>query len=438
MKIDKSVVKKLFKTSKKARIWALCVAGLFIVVLVSLFYKGTTSQDIPSFNAIPIVQNIGLGQIMQQTVDTELRISGTIEPASNVTILAPFDGVISSTSVKVGDMVKKGQEVAVLDTSIIDETLRQAESALIKAKIEVDKIKSWDNSADMQRARRTFEEAKVAANKAEKNLAESKLLFEKGIISRNEYDASVQDQLTRKNAVAAASDDLESTRKRGDSEQLQMAELDYTNAKSRFDSQTKDRANFKLYAPIDGIVTNPPSGSSSGEASKTIETGTKVQKGTTIFNLADVTSFVVAGNVDEIDINNIKNGQAVTIQSEALPGLILNGTISRVSAEAVQENSYGQAPKFKVRAEFTVADKEDRSRIRLGMSANMRIELQPPHNAIIAPIDKIIDAETRPKLRIKRDGQILIVDVVLGNTTRQGVEILDGIQEGDEIQSDMP
>ena len=430
---DKTTLSKLFKNSKRARIYALCLGGIAIILLSGAVYKATTSQGLPDNNSMPFPPNQPMGQLMVGQIDQQLRISGTIEPATVISLLAPFEGVISETKIKIGDTVTKGQKIAVLDTSMIDESLRLAQSAFIKSKIELDKLKAWETSPDMQRAKRTLEEANNASSKADKDLAENKGLYEKGIIPRNEYETSVQEQLTRHNAVKAAEVDLEATRKQGSDEQLQMAVLEYENAKSRFDAAQNDRNQYILYAPIDGIVINPPIGASASESPKVIETGTSVQKGTTIFNIADVNSFVVAGDVDEIDINNVQNGQAVTIQSDALPGMVLNGTIIRVSSESVQGAGYGQAPKFKVRAEFKIEDEKDRSCVKLGMSARMEIQLKPAYQAILAPIDAVIDPDTQPKLRIKRDGKIITVNVVLGNTTKDGVEIKDGVLPRDEI-----
>lgn len=411
---------------------------LVIVFLVVIYFFMPNRQATPDMqsSSYNIIQSVGGPKqrfAVPSNVSRSLQISGFIEPINSVTVLAPFDGVIKETLVKTGENVKQEQVLAVLDTNMIDENYRKAQSEYIKAKIEYDKLKSWENGAQMLRSNRSVEEAKTALNKANRDVIETTALYKKGIIARMEVDVAVQDQIAKKNALASAEDELKTTQQEGDAEHLEMARLEFLNSQTRLQTIETDRENSQVKAPITGIVTDPPkTGSDSSETAITTP-GKLLQKGAAIYNISDITSFMVVGEVDEIDINSIHVGQKVIIQSEAMPGLDFDGKLVSVSAEAVKNRNYGQDPKYKIHATFKVDDETAKAKLRLGMSARMIIQTTPVYEAIIVPLDRIIDAGTQPKMRIKRNGVDMTVDVEIGMTTPEGIEVIKGLEKNDEI-----
>jgi len=300
--------KNLILRSRKIR-YGIIAGAVVVIPLFSLIAWNFNSSNVNDFSPTePQFQEITLdnkSQIRPSTTDTAqlLRINGRIEPSKNITILSPFEGVVSAVYVKIGDYVKAGSNLVNLDTSMIDDRYREAESAYIKAKIEFDKLKAWENGVEMQRARRQLDEARFTSQKADRDLTQAKELFDKGIIPRNEYEAALQEQNSRNNSVLAAEDELKTTEQQGGQEQIKMAELDLKNAENKLNAVKSDRSRNELKAPISGIITSPPRNNSS-EAPTNIDVGIQLQKGSAIFNIADTSQFVVVGDVDEVDINH--------------------------------------------------------------------------------------------------------------------------------------
>lgn len=380
--------------------------------------------------ALSGMQN-GNGQ-QADTITERLYISSSIKPANSSVILAPFEGVVDKVHVTIGDYVKAGQLLLDIDTSKIDERVREAQSAYIKAQIENDKLKNWADGAEMQRAQRTLNDADREFKNSQREEIEAKGLYDKGIIPRNEYENTVEQTKSRESAFNAAVDELKTTEDQGGEKAFQMATLELENAKSSYESIISDRSKSQVITSIAGIVTLPPDTASGDNKSKNVEPGVQVLKGDALYTIADISRFISEGEVDEIDINKIQYKQKVIIESDALPNRQFEGSIIGISAEAVLSSGMSIVPKYKIRAIFDYDD-DTKNLIKIGMSTRMTIITTPTRQARIVPLDVIMNPNEKPQISIVRDGKEQIVDVQLGKTTVGGVEILSGLKEHDKI-----
>ena len=144
---------------------------------------------------------------------------------------------------------------------------------------------------------------------------------------------------------------------------------------------------------------------------------------------------MVTGAVDEVDVNRVKIGQLVKIESDAVPGGAISGRIVGISAEADGQGRNGEAPTFAVRATFVATGEALQQTIRIGMSARMTIETYSNPQSIILPPTAIIDASTVPKVRLQDDDGNSVVPITLGGSFPEGIEVLSGLKFGDRVLS---
>lgn len=357
-------------------------------------------------------------------------LTGTIGAEKTVAAVAPFDGVIREVRVQIGDSVQAGDLLVVMDDGEITTRVREARAAFLKSSIAVDLLNRWNDSPDVIRARKTLESAESSLAMAERQVAETKTLFDRGIVSRREYDGLVQQRDTQRKAVASAEMDLQTTLARGDANSRHLAELDLQNARSRLIDVMSQADSKVVCAPISGILFRPPVSRQSSQPAAEIASGIRVGRGQALFAVADTSTLVVNGRVDEVDVNRIRIGQPVLITSDALPGEPISGRLIGISAEADTARSGGRAPSFDVRAAFP--REAGRGQIRLGMSARIRIEIASNPRAIVVPIEAVSDPATNPTVQIPdpESGKQRPRQVRLGTTQQQGIEILSGLQEG--------
>jgi HlyD family secretion protein len=190
----------------------------------------------------------------------------------------------------------------------------------------------------------------------------------------------------------------------------------------------------RIATAVAGILARPPA-NGNRETPLSTEPGASVTRGAALFPIADTSTFVVTGSVDEIDVNRVKLGQTVNVTSDAFPDHGIKGQIVNVSAEAAGGVNNGRPPAFEVRASFAVENAALRQAIRIGMSARMTIETYSNEAALIFPPLAIINTEAGAHIRLQRNGQTVLQPVLLGATFPAGVEVVSGLSAGDIVSS---
>jgi HlyD family secretion protein len=364
----------------------------------------------------------------------QITLRGTVGAGRAVPVLMPFDGVIGDMKVQFGDHVNSGDILFILESNEIETRLRDARSGVLKAAMALEVLENWDTSPDVVHAKRSLEAAETSLAKLEHQVGETKVLFDRGIVSRNEYDSLVQQRDGQKLAVAGAEQDLNAALKRGAIDKRQVAELELENAKAKLVETQRQFDGATVRAPSSGILLRPPVQTTTSPTSAFVDTGARVQRGQVALMVADLASLIVSGKVDEIDINHVRIGQAVSITSDAFPALSLSGRIISASAEADQDAS-GRAPTFNVRAGVSSLNDDARSTIRIGMSASMTIDLNENPAAIVVPINSVQRQASGATVKIidQKTGIAHEQPVTLGATTPTGIEITSGLTSGDVL-----
>lgn len=410
--------------------------ALTVVGLVALTWLRDTDEPEPG-RPLPPSAAAGERAITVAPVATAsvVTLVGTVGPGRTVAAVAPFDGVIRERRAQLGAPVEAGEVLVVMDAGEIEIRLREAQAAFLKSAMAITLLDRWTESPDVVRARRTQEAAEASLLLNERQVAETKRLLDRGIVSRNEYDGLVQQRDIQRNTAASARLDLQAALDRGSADNRRLAELELQNAKARLADLQAQADGSIVRAPVAGIVARPPASGLSGAAPVIIEAGARLTRGQPLFSIADTATLVVTGRVDEIDVNRIRIGQPVSIGGDAFPGDPIPGRIVAISAEADTGPAGGRIPTFEVRAAFSGRIGAQSGPIRIGMSARMRIETAVNPRAIVVPIEAVREPETRPSVQVRdpRSGETLTRSVVLGPTHAQGVEILSGLQPGDIV-----
>lgn len=414
------------------KLWAALMAGVVIAGLGAgaWFWQSVNEDQRATADANSVLEE-QVFVVEPRPVSQSLDIAGTIAAGKSVAIVAPFDGVIREKRVQLGDHVNVGDVLVVMDTSEIASRYRDAQSAYIKAAMAADALDKWDTGPDMQRARRALEGAETQLASLHRQMAELKALLDQGIVSRNEYDGTVQQRNNQANTVESARDELASTRARGNDENRKLVMLELENAQSRLNDLKTQMAGASVATAVAGILSRPPENGGK-EPPPSVEPGASITRGTALFAIADTSTFTVTGKVDEIDVNRVRIGQPVTIVIDAVPGSSITGRIVGVSAEA-EAVSRGGSPSFGVRSSFSIEDKTLLQAVRIGMSGRMTIETYVNAEALIVPPSAILNAESGPQVRVLRNGEPTVIPVLLGATYPEGVEILSGLVRKDNV-----
>lgn len=170
-----------------------------------------------------------------------------------------------------------------------------------------------------------------------------------------------------------------------------------------------------LRAPFSGVVTQLH-----------VEPGQSVTNTDLVVQLIDDSAFEVRVDVDELDIAKVRPGQSVSIRLDADPSTPRSGVVDDVSLVANMQGTVVTVP-------VTVRFLEPDPFLRPGYTATLQITVAESLDTLVIPVDAVWeDGDVRTVTRVV-DGQEERVTITTGLTDGLWVEVLSGLEAGDEI-----
>jgi multidrug efflux pump subunit AcrA (membrane-fusion protein) len=369
-------------------------------------------------------------QIMQyQTMRATLLLSGYISPLDVVHIISPFNGKIERHYFNYHEKVKKGQLLLELDT--IEEEIRaqEAKANHIKAKNHLDELKNWQNGPEVKDAKRHVHQLELEKSDLFTKEQENQRLLTMGIIPESEHRASVQALRQQELEYQTALQGLEAVTAKGQGQNLKVAELELNNAFLQLRAIEQRLKNAKIIAPVDGVIM--PVKSNNDQPQQQIIDGKQVNQGEALFAIGNLTGIAVEAKVDEVDIPKIHEGQTVLVSGEAFPQLKLKGRVDSISAQA--DSEYGKVPFFNVRIIVHHIDASQRPLLRLGMSATLEVITYENEKALLLPLSALYQNQGQWWVKLKKINQFKEQAVILGSSNETSVEVIQGLNVGDEV-----
>ncbi len=311
-------------------------------------------------------------------------LNGKIEPRDEIQIKPQISGIISQIDVEAGDFVHEGDVIARIKVIPEASQLSNAQSRIDAAQVEVD-------------------DALVKFNR-------SKELYEKKVISREEYEDS------EKTLVKARQD-------------LNYAKDSYRIVKEGVSQFNAQESNTLVRATITGLVLDVPV----KVGSSVIQANT-MNDGTTVATIADMTNLIFKGNVDETEVGLLKPGMNMDITIGAVSDLHPSAVLEYISPKGTENNG---ANTFEIKAALTV---DDVSSLRSGYSANATILLSEAKDVMSIPESVVVferdstfvyvRTDTVPTPKFERRA------VETGLSDGINVEIKKGLKKSDIVRAE--
>lgn len=281
-----------------------------------------------------------------------------------------FPARISEIHVRVGDWVKPGQKLVTLQSE------------------EVGKAKS------------EFYKAAADHELAESNHERDKRLFDRGVSAQ-------KNMLTSDAELKVAEANLNAAEKK-------LHLLGFTEAEVRAIAETHQiNPTITLFAPIAGKVIQ-----------NNAVLGGIIDQSTEILTILDPRLLWVDAEIYERDIAAVRIGQGVEVSVPAYPAEAFAGIISYIS-DILKESTRT----ITVRTEVENKD----FKLKPGMFASIRISLNHQTQALVLPETAVLDDQDHKMIFIKKDGKFIPRHVDIGIKDNGYLEILSGVQAGDEV-----
>jgi HlyD family secretion protein len=307
-----------------------------------------------------------------------VEIRGEVKALRSAVVTAPSNAgdILIVKLLKSGTMVKKGDEVAVLDTSNLQNTLDQRRSDLKQAEAQIENSRAQAHLTEEQdqtalvKAQYDVERARLEAGKQE---ILSKIDGEKNklLLADAEQLLKVAEQKLASDRTSAAAD---------------LNSFKLKREKALYDVRLAETnmAKMTLRAPVDGMVNLLMNFRAGGpnQMPPPFKEGDRAWSGAAITEIPDMSTLRVRARVDESDRGRLRVAQTGTVRVDAVPDKEFDGSVEDISPLAKPDFNQWPPPKnFDMVFQLQQPD----PRMRPGMSATLRVAVERVPDSILVP-----------------------------------------------------
>jgi len=246
--------------------------------------------------------------------------------------------------------------------------------------------------------------AEVNLNQALANYNREKALFDKELVSADEYEKVLQAYNQAKEELAGAKEALEIIR-------------DGVSSSNASGSSTLVRST------ISGLILDIPV-----KVGNSVTQSNTFNDGTTIATVADMDDLIFDGNIDETEVGRLTTGMPVKISLGALQDLAFDAVLEYISPKATVNNGANQ---FEIKASVKIPSGIT---IRSGYSANAEIVLDEASDVVTLPESAIMFEGEKTYVMVKEADGYVRRDVTTGLSDGINIEVKNGIKEGDTVR----
>ena len=361
---------------KSKKTWIGIIAAVAVVAIAVYFLMGGQKKETISFET---------SKVERTTISSSITATGTIEPVTSVTVGTQVSGIVSKLYVDYNSVVRKGQVIAELDKTNLTSELKTAQANLSSAQ--------------------------SSLNYELNNYNRYQTLYNKGLVSADEYETAKLSYLKAKEQVTTARESV----------QKAQTNLGYAT----------------ITSPIDGVVL-----SKSVEEGQTVAASFNTPE---LFTIAqDLTDMRVIADIDEADIGGVREGQRVSFTVDAFPDDHFEGQVTQVRQQATTESNV-------VTYEVVISAPNNDLKLKPGLTANVTIfTLEKndvlavpskalrfmPNEALLKEGQSVEDVEAAHKVWTQEGNVFKAHQVEIGTTNGILTEIVSGISEGSDVLTD--
>lgn len=313
--------------------------------------------------------------LRRHALAAEVRFTGTLRAIRRVDVVPEIGGRIEETFVEVGDRVKRGQLLAIIEHQSLVLAASQAK-------------------ANRSAAAASLERAELDVETAERELHRVRELAQRGAASQAELERA-------ETAVDTAAAFLRSARSQ------------HRGAKAAAGLSADSLGDSRVLSPLAGTVTK-----------REVHMGTRVNPGMVAFEIQDIDELELVGAVTARDFARLSIGQEVTIRVDARPDETFAGTVRTMSPSL---------DPITRRAMIQVAVANPEQRLLPNQFADATVVVERRTGVLAVSRDAVVMTPSGPDLYTVRDGHAVLAHARLGPSEDALVPVLEGLAEGEPV-----
>jgi len=332
--------------------------------------------------------------------------TGIIKPqvGAVVKIGTRATGTVVKLNVRIGDRVKKGQLIALIDDREIREQINQSKAALLKTE---NTLRQFELTypEKLREARANLEYARI-------NYEREQELLKKEYTTKESVDRAKRELEIAEATLKRLRDEYET--------QVMITKASIEEIKAQIAQQETRLSYTRIYSPIDGIVSDVTI-----QEGETVVAGLQVANLITVFDPLKLEMWIY---VDEADVGRVKIGQNVEFTVDTLPDKTFHGKIEKIYPQpVVKDNIVYYLAIVKV-------SREDAIFLRPEMTTYVRITYEQRKDTLIVPNSAVkFEQGSQIAYKIIGPNKVEKVKIKIGLRNEESTEIISGLKEGDIV-----
>jgi len=400
---------------KPGRRWKWILLAAVVLLAALVLYRGwgfTQKRSGPQRSAKTEVP-VQVTSAALKPLTYSMRVTGDIMPLMQVDLFPKVSGYLERMDVHIGDVVKQGQVIAQIDRTDFLQKVREIEAKVAQAKAQLAELETGTRTEELRQAEEAVRQAQSRFENAKLQRERIEALYKREVISKKERDTTDMEYTVAEAQLASSQQHLKQLRDGARQEVKDASQAKLKEMEAILEQERTRLQNAKLVAPFRGEISR-----------KYVDAGALVSPSTPLVSLVHTETLKVIANVLEKDIPLLKPGMKAKIRVESYPEKVFEGRVEKI-------NSALELSTRTLQAEIYVLNTN--RFLKPGMFANVEVVLLEKSQTLIIPREAVIEAGSELSVFVVEGKQAVRRPITLGYEQDRFVEVLKGINEGEQV-----
>ena len=356
-----------------------------------------------------------------------VEVTGELEAVDSTTLKPPavadmWDFKIAMLADE-GTDVKAGEPVVAFDGTELERKLEDMQNEAAAAQKNLEKKR---NDAALVKK---DEELKVAEAEAKLRKASLEAKAPSDLVASIQQKQTQLDEQSAKLALDAAKSEADQ-KKRSDDDEIQRLADKASYAKKRVEELQQTIEKLQEVAPRAGTIVYP----SRGEGNDKRKVGDTVWRMEEVISIVGLGKMIGNGQIDEIDLAKVAEGQVVTLRLDALPDAQLSGKVQSIATNVERKSDTDPSKIVKLK----IAIDPTKELLRPGMRFRGQVETEKLPKVVQVPAEAVFVTADGPVAYRDDGGKLEPVKLTLGRRNATAIEVKAGLAPGDRVSRVQP
>ena len=396
----------------------LILIGMLILLGIVFYWTGSDSEketkaSLPAVNNRQRLIPVETVSVNQGFIERRLHLTGSIKAEAAVDVFSKVSGIVERLEVEQGDRVTANQAVFMVEREEKEAELQEDRAALDVLRARWEQMETGARPEELAQAEQLVRQAQASWQTSLDDYQRLKNLKDRGFVSQQHLDEAMLKVTMSEAEYQSAREKLALLRKgaRQEDRDALLAQIRQAEAKVRLAEMHLE--NTTIRAPLGGVISK-----------RYVDRGALVGTATPILRIVAMDRVKVVVQVVESELARLRSEAFADINVDAYENEVFKGMVTCVSPTVDPESRTADV-------EMQVENKDHR--LKPGMFARVDVTLERHDKILLVSKDSLISENGPPRVFVLDGDKASVREVTLGLEGEQYVEVVAGLQEGEEV-----